>query len=377
MKDYPPSLSSRLVASRWLVASKSKYRSVLRRGRSRVEAAYRQDDWTAAAAAYEQAASALRPLGGLLDGVTVERQSERRKLKNVRRNLSLIKRYTAPGFLRDTEYQTAYWAWSSWETLEDAVKAVLRVWERVTGYQSLTRSFQHGPFTVENHYGYREEELTAPLSLLSGAMDQIRSRGFEEVLYGVVQIVSPKSGGFCGRYFKNGDFLQINADCQYRLGAVHTVVHELGHRFWFQKMTSAQQKAYDDAYSGTAGVVFSLGDREDMWQAFKEAGYTLRGAHRRLRNPALREHLSDYVRERRKGLLIVPDPRTGFMEAHAQRAFVVPSVRNFFLGRPVSVSDYAETGGVTEDFAEVFAFFCTGKRVDARALERFRDATGR
>jgi len=362
---------------------KRKYLDAIKRGQSAIEKAIRSDSVEEAIAAYERLAKELRPLGGLLEGVRVQRRDEQRKLKTVTKKVKLIQRYTTPGHMQEF-FQGAgiepntYGVQLSMEDLVDTAKGILRYYDRIEGYRSLEQSFQHGPFTMLNIYGYRPDEYEGALVVLDKAAEAVRAAGFSSVLYGEVRIVGGDSNrGFAGKFRGETDTVLLNADASNRFSSVYTLVHELGHRHWFKVLNRSQREAYDEAYAGTS-TVLTVAQRETMWEAWKKSGYNARKM-KRLLPPALFDLWRVYYKELKGSVATVPDPRLDISEDLVKKLVVKPGIRFWTLeefGLPSSVTDYGRTS-VIEDYAEVFAHFVLGKTLTEDAKSRFMQATGR
>jgi hypothetical protein len=162
----------------------------------------------------------------------------------------------------------------------------------------------------------------------------------------------------------------LNCDAAHRFNDLFTLIHELGHRYWYKIMASGQRDTYEDMFLGEVPAL-TVDDRERFWKAWKNGGYTLRGAKRHLK-PDQYDLLKMYLDDHR-GVNLVPNEKLGYTEDVVHRHFVRPKLRlySFDKQRPGSVTQYGSTS-VEEDFAEVFAHHVTDRALTPDAEKRFR-----
>lgn len=353
------------VASRFLraVDAKGLFRD-FRQERRAIEQALKADETEKARRLFEALGARLEPLARMLEGVVIQRPDESRKFKNIKQWLHRIRYPFDPKHLDDPD--AGLWIWQSLDTIEEALQSLSRVSDRLVGYGSVEKSFTHGPFTIDNRYGFRPDEYADAVKVLDAAVDKLRAAGFGDLAYGRVTLEAKSSLGYAGLYSSGDDSIHLNLKVRYRINAVYTLVHEFGHRFWHQRMTAGQRDAYEDAYSH--GRALTLDQRQDIWDALVKADFKPREARRWLRDPSLGDALEAYFREYVKptgwaaGLNVTMPP------------VLHPKKRLVMIGEPVAVvSDYAKTN-VGEDFAETFAHHVMGMRIPDTVKDRFMPA---
>ena len=329
--------------------------------------------------AYLEMAKRIRPLGSLLQDVTIQRSDEARKLKSVQQWLRVVLLRTDPEKIEeipDDELDVALPM--RLESLIDTLKSLARVESRLTDYTSVEKVIPHGAYKILNQHGFRPDEYQGVIQLLDAASEVIARAGFGQAVYGEVSLESKPGQRWAGLYSHRSDDISLNMGVNHRDGsAVYSLVHELGHRVWFKFLSETQREHYEDQYFGTAPLRFSLQDREQFWHAWEESGWDARAARKRLPVP-LQEpfaaYLADYkkhgVSPNTKGLQISPEM--------LRRQFVRSDARYIVLDHKdlSSVTDYGQTS-VLEDFAEVFAHHCLGYRLTLDARDRFHQATGK
>lgn len=328
---------------------------------------------------YLEMAEQIRPLASLLQDVVIQRSDEARKLKNVQQWLRAVARNTDPKWIADIPDDELDIALPmGLESLIGALKSLARVESRLTGYAAVEKNIPHGRYEIINRHGYRPDEYAGAIKILDSASDVITRAGFGQAVYGKVTLDSEPGASWAGKYSYNDDLIRLNMGANHREGtAVYSLVHELGHRIWFKFLSPAQQDYYEDSYFGTAPLSFSLKDRELFWKVWEEAAWDARVTRARLPKEleaAFTEYLADFKKHNvmpgTKGIQISPEM--------LRRQFVKPSFRHFVLDHKSlsSVTDYGQTN-VLEDFAEVFAYHCTGRKLTPDASERFYQATGK
>lgn len=308
----------------------------------------------------------LQPLANALEGVVIQRSDEQRKLKNVKQWLHRIRYPFKPEYLNEPDGEVTSWIWGSLDTIEEALQSISRVADRIQGYQAIEKEFQHGPFKIINKYGFRAEEYSEPLQLLDLAVSKLEGAGLRSLAYGLVYL--EKASGYAGIYHSSDDTIGLNVEAKNRFSSLYTVIHEFGHRYWYKNLSSAQRDAYEDVYA--RGRVLTVEQRQEMWQALKEAGFQPVKATRLLRNPALVDRFLAYWQERVKSTGWTSKDLVAHPE-YIERNFLSPNVKYVYLDLPIiTVSDYAKTN-VKEDFAENFAHHVLKMKIPEAVLERF------
>jgi hypothetical protein len=344
--------------------------------RPAIERAIEEGDIPTARRLFVRLGEMLEPLATMFEGVRFERQDEQRKMKNV---LSWLRRLQYPfesRYVNQEDGETRAWINLSLDSIAETLASLRRVQNRLQEYTEVEKEFRHGPFQIVNKYGYRSSEYAESLAVLDTAADRLKSKGFGKALYGKVELVGAKSGkGFAGKYVESADLLKLNVESRKRFDDLHTLVHELGHRWWNKMLSAAQRDAYEDAYSGKG---IDLKGRQDMFQALVKAQFSPRRAVGFLSDPSLEAPFLAWVsyvfgNQRQKDLVAAHERGEGWVEKN----FVRPKQRYVSPDNNASVetvSAYAKTN-VSEDFAETFAFFVLGKPMPDQVQIRWRLVT--
>jgi hypothetical protein len=334
--------------------------------RAAIEKALEADNVEEARRLFVALGESLQPLARALEGVVIQRSDEQRKLKNVKQWLHRIRYPFKAEYLNEPDAEVVAWIWGALDTIDEALKSIGRVSDRIQGYQTIEKDFQHGPFKIVNKYGFRPEEYDEPLKLLDAATAKLESAGFGNLAYGTVFL--EKANTYAGIYHKSNDSIGLNVEARNRFSSLYTVIHEFGHRYWYERLSSAQRETYEDIYAH--GRVLTVEQRQDMWQALKGADFQPAKAVRLLRDPSLVERFQLYWKERVKptgwsSKVLTEHPE--FIENN----FLAARVKYVYLDMPiVTVSDYAKSS-FTEDFAENFAHHVLKMKIPEPVMERF------
>lgn len=234
----------------------------------------------------------------------------------------------------------------------------------------------HGRFKIINDHGYTSDEYAAPLEVLDAAADIVTKAGFGNCVYGEVELASVTHRFFnhAGLYQSDEDSIQLNVAVTPRFDLVYTLVHELGHRLWHKFLSSTARDQYEDDYFGAAKVI-TVADRELFWEALEKADFNARRT-KALLPESLRPLFEAYwvgIKKKHKSDLPRTFPRG--LPDYWYRAIVRPNAR-YVVVDPASVQSVTDYGkkNVREDFAEVFAHFCTKKPLTDDAKARFERA---
>ncbi len=369
-------VQAKVIATRF--AATVEIKGILKRfqqQKGRIEALAHDEKLEEAISLFEQATAPLIEVSQMLEGVRVERADK--KFENLKLLLQRARRFTDIQRIRkDGEGDpklTQRVLLGRLDLVEDTLKSLARVEGRIDEYKAVEKTFRHGPFEVENLYGFKPEEYQEPLKVLDAAAAEVAKAGYSSILYGKVLLRNVKGAGWAGMYQKEPDTIDLNVEAKNRFDAVFTLVHELGHRYWFKVLSAAARDAYEDAYSGTAQNL-TLPQREEMWAALVATGFDPKAAKKRL-PPETADVFPLYWKERTKSTGIATPQDFARNGEGAKRNFIVPRLKYYHLdgNMPTSVTDYGRTS-VTEDFAEVFAHHVLGKPLTEDAKARF-DAT--
>jgi len=334
--------------------------------RARIETAVKEGNAEESRRLFGALGESLQPLANALEGVAIQRSDEQRKLKNVKQWLHRIKYPFKSEYLEESDDEALSWIWGSLDNIEEALQSISRVADRIQGYQAIEKEFQHGPFKIVNKYGFRSEEYAEPLQLLDSAISKLESAGFKSLAYGLIYL--ERASGYAGIYHANDDTIGLNVEAKNRFSSLYTVIHEFGHRYWHKTLSSAQRDTYEDIYAH--GRALTVEQRQDMWQALKEANFQPAKAARLLRDQSLVERFMVYWKEQVKSTGWASKDLVKHPE-YVERNFLSPNTKYIYLDLPIiTVSNYAKTN-VKEDFAENFAHFVLKMKIPEAVMERF------
>lgn len=216
-----------------------------------------------------------------------------------------------------------------------------------------------GPFTLVNTGGFDAKQMGEVSDLVQKAAALAKSSGLEEVCYGEVQVTNTLSKrNVLAFYLIAKDELFIRANVKANTDTVQTVLHELGHRFENKFLKK-----------GGAAVLYRLCEGQERK---KQWGLDGKKPKMPTEGDTLESKGKTYIVER-----TVPD-RNGYkvlLKVEGQPGAKATVSLDSFWGlkgedmRDVErdpnyigfVSDYAKRGGPSENFAEMFAYYCMGK----------------
>ena len=260
---------------------------------------------------------------------------------------------------------TKFMAW--WKKTEKRCELVVRGWkewdEKSAGGEAL---FQLGSFTVHNVLGASGDELEGFKTALAKAERLIKSNaniapGFSKVLYGEVFFVPQlQQARTIAWYNPSKDKVYVRKNrAQWGADEVHSIIHELGHRYW--KGADRQRKQIWNAHHRRVGM-----QRVEIPD--HEIGDTLpirfRGAKRGWRPTVSRVDGSNYY-------YYGPDGEREY--SHSKRKINQLRGRNNaeFTAYPTT---YSQTSA-EEHFCEAVAHNCMGN-LSAGHQQRFEDIWG-
>ncbi len=138
--------------------------------------------------------------------------------------------------------------WSNWY---EKVKAAIGVVQRVLTAPSKTadNKFLVGPFEVVNSVGKSSADLAPLVKLLDVVVQKVKQlpvSGLERVLYGRVMLTGQikKNARLAAWYDIAEDQLWVRVG-KYDLDFLHTVIHELGHRWWRKFASKSVKSAWE------------------------------------------------------------------------------------------------------------------------------------
>jgi hypothetical protein len=109
------------------------------------------------------------------------------------------------------------------------------------------RLFPVADFDVHNLLGLSEDELLPIKVMIAKAFHTLRRskvKGIREVLYGDVHLVGKLAGNALAWYNLNNDTIYVRPFASKKKDAVHSMMHEIGHRFWRKKAPADRKNAW-------------------------------------------------------------------------------------------------------------------------------------
>jgi hypothetical protein len=222
--------------------------------------------------------------------------------------------------------------------------------------------FKVGSFTLVNTGGFSAEVMTNVADAMQKVEAFATKARFGSVCYGDVQVTNRISGGrVLAFYHHESDEIFVRADVKGSHDTVRNILHELGHRYEGKRL-SGKKGEIESVYAQIHREEFARKlDREKMdalkpqpGEEITEKGKTYRvigteylGWNRGYKvnlqkadDPNARAHVSleDYIE----------------MKGGKFRDVEEPDFKGF-------VTDYAKKGGPSENFAEMFSFYCMGR----------------
>ena len=242
--------------------------------------------------------------------------------------------------------------------LSVAKEALAQGKEHSEGGPEATR-VEAGPFTLVNTGGFSDKQMAEVVEVMEKVTSLAKSSGLGEVCYGEVQVTNTISRqSVLAFYLIAKDELFIRANVKANIDTVQTVLHELGHRYEHKFLGNKRGPAV--LYQTLEGQ-----ERRRSW-----------GIGTKPKKPNPGDTLE--AKGKRYVVLNTVPSRNGFkvnltiegkpnssasVALDAFWALKGEAGRNFdedpnYIG---FVSDYAKKGGPSENFAEMFAYFCMNR----------------
>jgi hypothetical protein len=128
----------------------------------------------------------------------------------------------------------------------------------------MRRADIHGAKVVF-HKGVSEKDETLAVSQLLHAREIMKAHRFTDAFGGIIEIAAKSSGSLNGTYQRRTDTTVL-----YPRISKKTIIHELGHRWWYRNMTRPRRLQFIAWVKGGLAPV-SLYGGKDPWEAFAEA----------------------------------------------------------------------------------------------------------
>jgi hypothetical protein len=215
-----------------------------------------------------------------------------------------------------------------------------------------------GSFTLVNTGGFSDKIMNEIADVVQKAQAYAKSSDVGKVCYGEVQVTGTvMKSNVAAFYLIASDELFIRANVKADRDVVKTVLHELGHRYE-HKFMAGKQRDIEHLYHLLSGQERTRKyDREDLPKPGDE----------------ITEKGKTY-----KVVMVLPDQRMGYKVHLTQpndprfRATIgiegykaIQGIKPRNLEEEPNykgfVTDYAKKGGPTENFAEMFAYYCLGQ----------------
>jgi hypothetical protein len=259
-----------------------------------------------------------------------------------------------------TVYEKVMAVW--WDHLAAAKEAIAKGKEHSAEGEGATK-LNVGPFVVVNTGGFSDAHMAGVVEVVKKATTFIQHAGLGEVCYGDIQVTNTvHKGTVWAFYMPSKDELFVRANLKSSIDVVHNVIHELGHRYdhKFLKDKSALDRLYRAASSEDDDDVYenlkfpAIGDTiTDKGETYVVTGNDLSKlkVHLKLVDSPLtaKVHVSGFWAMKGEPLKKVPG-----------RGFVTP---------------YAKKSP-SENFAEMFAFYCMGRLTPAQTTAFKEAVTG-
>lgn len=216
-----------------------------------------------------------------------------------------------------------------------------------------------GSFTLINTGGFPAEMMQNIGEIVGKAESLLRANDFGEICYGDVQVTNTiHKANVAAFYLIAADELYIRANVYATKEIIHSVLHELGHRFENKKLHGRKrdiERLYrlidgqesDQRWTSLKSRIPPKGeeitDKGQVWSVVQTLP-TPRG---------FKVHL-ETVSEPRVRASVTLEGYLAFKGEDARNVDETPDYQGF-------VSDYAKSGGPSENFAEMFAFFCMSR----------------
>lgn len=217
-----------------------------------------------------------------------------------------------------------------------------------------------GPFTLVNTGGFDSKQMGEVAEVVHKVTAFLQSSGLGEVCYGEVQVTNTISKArVLAFYLIASDELFIRANVKASSDVVRTVLHELGHRYE-HKFLKGSHRDLEVLYQRLSGQETKR-KYDTLKSKLPAPGETMvsKGKTYVVRGTQLDTKWGYKILLNRED-----DPKAtatigidGWLEMKGESARDVDADPNY-LG---FVTDYAKRGGPSENFAEMFAYYCVGK----------------
>lgn len=214
--------------------------------------------------------------------------------------------------------------------------------------------FKVGQFTLINTGGFDDKRMAEVAEVVKKASAYAQSSGLGQVLYGNIQVTNTlHKSNVMAFYLISSDELFIRANVSASSGVVFTVLHELGHRF---EKKFSNQRGVERLYQllGNQEIKRKNDDIPKPGDTITSKGttYVVKGL-KRIPRGGYKVEL--YQQDAPQLLASISLDGWNSMKGQGNRQDV--NTNPNYIGY---VTDYAKRGGPSENFAEMFAFYCMG-----------------
>ncbi len=234
------------------------------------------------------------------------------------------------------------------------------------GQELVPEKVRAGPFTLINTGGFSDAVIAECAKVVEVAAHQLQSHGLGMVCYGDVLISNTLMGSnILAFYMISKDEMFVRANLKGKEGAaVHTVVHELGHRLQWKFVPPGKQKEIEHIYRTIA---------RNHSEARSEA------IDRVWKDPSLKPKVGDSLVSKGEEYKVSGFDVSPKGEIIVQLKREVPDAPGLVQHAKVGLESYAAMKGILpkinhsgfvtgyarkdagENFAEMIAFYCAGK----------------
>jgi len=224
--------------------------------------------------------------------------------------------------------------------------------------------FQHGPFTIQVLPGVTGSRLKDSLAALDTATDLLR-HSFPQVLYGTVFLSRTVAHGKA-QYVSSSDVLYLAMTARDSVGDVHALCHEFGHRF---EHLFWKDRAARDAFARLVNEPLQedvpIPDVDKVVEALLDQVDRSRQGKSTSTPAVVTRYLTEVGASRLRDLQeAVWSYRSSEISAAAFRQEfyrIMPTTIRHMTREPLFVTPYAKGKGLTENFAEAFAYLVEGR----------------
>lgn len=233
------------------------------------------------------------------------------------------------------------------------------------GHSEETTQVQAGRFKLVNTGGFDDKVMDKLSELVSKATELLKKKRLDKVCYGDVQITKTlRKTSTLAFYLKSSDELFIRANAPKTQDTLQVILHELGHRMENRFLRSRE----DDVkamYKAIGRTAMPPPPAKILPRPTKGESIVYKGTTLYVISVDYSPRTEGYFRVR-----LDPDPNTTkkpTMSATLAGFAVLQGKISPEEAHPTPyITPYAKSGGPSENFAEMFAFYCMDKLPEAQ-----------